>query len=48
MTRSLPSRRNQDEFTKSSTARQSGETVVHDKNNKDHLQNKVNQKDLPQ
>ena len=32
MTQSLPSRSNQDEFSKSKTAPQSAETVVHDKN----------------
>ena len=49
MTQSLPSRSNQDEFSKSNTAPQSaGSSVVHDKNTKEHLNNKVNQKDLPQ
>ena len=32
MTQSLPSRSNQDEFSKSNAARQSAGTVVHDKN----------------
>ena len=32
MTQSLPSRRNQDEFSKSNAAGQSAGTVVHDKN----------------
>ena len=49
MTQSLPSRSNQDEFSKSNTAPQSaGSSVVYDKNTKEHLKNKVNQKDLPQ
>ena len=49
MTQSLQSRSNQDEISKSSTAPQSaGSAVVHDKNTKEHLKNKVNQKDLPQ
>ena len=48
MTQSLPSRSNQDEFSKLNTAPQSAETVVHDKNTKEYLKNKVNQKDLPQ
>ena len=49
MTPSLPSRSNQDEFSKSNTAPQSaGSAVGHDKNTKEHLKNKVNQKDLPQ
>ena len=49
MTQSLPSRSNQDEFSKSNTAPQSaGSSVVHDKNTKEHLNNKVNQKDLSQ
>ena len=43
-----PSRSNQDEFFKSNTAPQSAGTVVHDKNTKEHLKNKVNQKDLTQ
>ena len=48
MTQSLPSRSNQDEFSKSNTAPQSaGSAVVYDKNTKEHLKNKVNQKDLP-
>ena len=48
-TQSLPSRSNQDEFSKSNTAPKSaGSAVVHDKNTKEHLKNKVNQKDLPQ
>ena len=49
MTQSLQSRSNQDEISKSNTAPQSaGSAVVHDKNTKEHLKNKVNQKDLPQ
>ena len=48
MTQSLPPRSNQDEFSKSSTALQSARTAVHDKNTKEHLKNKVNQKELPQ
>ena len=48
MTQSLPSRSNQDEFSKLNTAPQSAETVVHDKNTKEHFKNKINQKDLPQ
>ena len=48
MTQSLPSRINQDEFSKSNTAPQSAGTGVHDKNTKENLNNKVNQKELPQ
>ena len=50
MTQSLPSRINQDEFSKSNTAPQSAGTGVHDKNmiRKENLNNKVNQKDLTQ
>ena len=48
MTQSLPPRSNQDEFSKSSTALQSAPTVVHDKNTREHLKNKVNQNELPQ
>ena len=49
MTQSLPTRSNQDEFSKSNTTPQSGgSAVVHDKNTKRHLKNKVNQKDLLQ
>ena len=48
MTQILPTRSNQDEFSKSNTAPQSAGTVVHDKNTEEHLKNKVNQKDLPQ
>ena len=49
MTPSLPSRSNQDEFSKSNTAPQSaGSAIGHDKNTNEHLKNKVNQKDLPQ
>ena len=46
MTQSLPSRSSQDEFSKSNTAPQSVGKVVPDKNTKEHLKNKVNQKDL--
>ena len=43
MTQSLPTRSNQDEFSKSNTIPQSGgSAVVHDKNTKRHLKNKVN------
>ena len=48
MMKSLSSRSNQDEFFKLSTAPQSVGIVVHDKNTKEHLKNKFNQKDLPQ
>ena len=48
MTQSLPSRSKQDELSKSNTALQSAGTVVHDKNTKEHLKNKVNQKGLHQ
>ena len=48
MTQSLPLRSNQHEFSKSNTAPQSAETIVHDKNTKEHLKTKVKQKDLPQ
>ena len=48
MTQSLPSRSNQDELSKSNTAPQSSGTVVHNKNTKEHLKKKVNQKELPQ
>ena len=49
MTQSLPSRSNQDELSKSNTAPQSaGSAVVYDKNTKEHVKNKVNQKDLTQ
>ena len=48
MTQSLPSRINQDEFSKSNTAPKSAGTEVHDKNTKENLNNKVNQKDLTQ
>ena len=48
MTQILPSRSNQDKFSKWNTAPQSAGTVVHDKNTKEHLKNKSNQKDLPQ
>ena len=44
MTQTLPSRSNQI----SNTAPQSAETVVHDKNTKEHFKKKINQKDLPQ
>ena len=45
MTQSLPTRSNQDEFSKSNTTPQSGgSAVVHDKNTKRHLKNKVNQR----
>ena len=45
MTQILPTRSNQDEFSKSNTAPQSAGTVVHDKNTKEHLKNKSNQND---
>ena len=50
MTQILPTRSNQDEFSKSNTAPQSAGTEVHDKNTevKENLKTKVNQKDLPQ
>ena len=50
MTQILPTRSNQDEFSKSNTAPQSAGTVpvVHDKNTREHLKSKVSQKDLPQ
>ena len=48
MTQSLPSRSNQDGISKSNNAPQLTGTVVHDKNTKEHLKNKVNQKELLQ
>ena len=48
MTQNLSSKSNQDKLSKSKSASLSAETVVHDKNTKEHLKNKVNQKDLPQ
>ena len=48
MTQTLSSKRNQDKFSKSKSAPQSAEIVVHDKSTKEHLRNKVNHKDLPQ
>ena len=46
MMQSLPSRSKQDDLSKSNTAPQLAGTVVQDKNPKQYLKNKVNQKDL--
>ena len=44
---SLASRCNQDRISKSNTATQLSRTVVNYKNAKEHLKNKVNQRELP-
>ena len=45
---SLVSRSNEDGISKSNTAPQLTETIIIDMNSKEHPQNKVNQKELPQ
>ena len=44
----LVSRSNQDAISKLNTAPQLAETIIFDRNSKEHTQNKVNQKKLPQ
>ena len=44
----LALRNNQDEISKRNTAPQLAETVIIDRNSKQHLQNEVNQKELLQ